>query len=128
MVKLSPKRWKTTFDINVHGPFYLSQICLNADMIPRRSGRIINVSSPAAIGPGPGPYHPKAYQRNVETCYGACKAAVERMSMGLAAEVYREEYGFGIAVACYAPSELVPTPGAVGNDYTDNGQSTHSRG
>lgn len=115
-VKLSPKRWKTTFDVNVHGTFFLSQLCLTEDMMPRKTGRIINISSPAAIGPGPGPYHPKAYRRNDETCYGACKAAVERMTMGMAAEVFREAYGFGISIACYAPSQLVPTPGAVGNE------------
>mmetsp|Transcript_94594 Transcript_94594/g.305396 ORF Transcript_94594/g.305396 Transcript_94594/m.305396 type:complete len:307 (-) Transcript_94594:65-985(-) len=115
-VKLSPKRWQTTFNICVHGPFYLAQMCLNEDMGPRKAGRIINISSASAIGPGPGPYGKHDWRHNDETCYGACKAAVERMSQGLAAEVSCEQYGLNVAVACYAPSQLVPTPGAVGND------------
>ena len=105
-VELSPKRWQTTFNVCVHGPFYLSQICLRDDMGPAKSGRIINISSSAAIGPGfvgLGPAHED------ETCYGACKAAVERMTQGLAAEVSADKYEGGIAVSCYAPSEVVCT-------------------
>jgi len=97
----------------VHGPFYLSQICLRDDMGPAKSGRIINISSSAAIGPGfvgLGPAHED------ETCYGACKAAVERMTQGLAAEVSADKYEGGIAVSCYAPSEVVYTPGVVHNN------------
>ena len=71
-VELSPKRWQTTFNVCVHGPFYLSQICLRDDMGPAKSGRIINISSSAAIGPGfvgLGPAHED------ETCC-KCRAAL----------------------------------------------------
>ena len=47
---------------------------------------------------------------------GACKAAVERMTQGLAAEVSADKYEGGIAVSCYAPSEVVYTPGVVHNN------------
>src|ERR1700712_362485 len=44
-------RWQRCFAINVHAPFILSKAVLQ-DMIPRKSGAIINISSGAAIGPG----------------------------------------------------------------------------
>ena len=43
------------------------------------------------------------------TCYGAEKAALERFTQGLAAEVYP----YGISVTSVAPSQVVPTPGTV---------------
>jgi NAD(P)-dependent dehydrogenase (short-subunit alcohol dehydrogenase family) len=43
------------------------------------------------------------------TLYGAEKAALERFTQGLAAEVY----GDGISVTCVSPSQIVPTPGVV---------------
>ena len=43
------------------------------------------------------------------TCYGAQKAALERFTQGLAAEVYAQ----GISVTCVSPSQVVPTPGTV---------------
>lgn len=104
-------RWMRSWAVNVHAPFILSQLVLR-DMIPRRSGRIVNVSSVAAIGPGRGPYaggHGEEYRLKGSTCYGAEKAALERFSQGLAAEVYAD----GVGVAAVAPSLIVPTPGTV---------------
>src|SRR5213593_1502889 len=48
-------RWMRSWAVNFHAPFILSQLAL-AEMIPRRSGAIVNISSGAAIGPGRGPY------------------------------------------------------------------------
>ena len=48
-------RWLRSTAVNFHRPFFMSQLCLQ-DMIGRRSGAIINISSGAAIGPGRGPY------------------------------------------------------------------------
>ena len=104
-------RWMRSWAVNVHAPFILSQLVLQ-DMLPRRSGRIVNVSSVAAIGPGRGPYegdHAEEYRLKGSTCYGAEKAALERFSQGLAAEVYAD----GVGVAAVAPSLIVPTPGTV---------------
>jgi NAD(P)-dependent dehydrogenase (short-subunit alcohol dehydrogenase family) len=79
-------------------------------MIPRRSGAIVNISSGAAIGPGRGPYpEPTAISARGGTCYGAEKAAIERFTQGLAAEVYQH----GVSVTALAPSQIVPTPGTV---------------
>jgi NAD(P)-dependent dehydrogenase (short-subunit alcohol dehydrogenase family) len=101
-------RWMRSWAVNFHAPFILSREVLQ-DMIPRKSGSIVNISSGAAIGPGRGPYS-DAMRRGVGgTCYGAEKAALERFTQGLAAEVYGE----GISVTCFSPSQVVPTPGTV---------------
>lgn len=100
-------RWIRAFAVNVHGPFILSKSVL-ADMIERRAGAIINISSAAAIGPGRGPYEDKTAHGGV--LYGATKAALERFTQGLAQEV--AQYG-AITVAAVSPSRVVPTPGTV---------------
>jgi citronellol/citronellal dehydrogenase len=99
-------RWLRSMAVNFHGPFMLSKLVL-PEMIERRSGAIINISSAAAVGPGRGPY-PNAAVRG-GTLYGAEKAALERFTQGLAEEVYQ----FGITVACVSPSMVVATPGTV---------------
>jgi NAD(P)-dependent dehydrogenase (short-subunit alcohol dehydrogenase family) len=101
-------RWLRSWAVNFHAPFVLSQLALAA-MIPRRSGAIVNISSGAAIGPGRGPYRDPAAGARGGTCYGAEKAALERFTQGLAAEVYQ----YGISVTCVSPSQIVPTPGTV---------------
>jgi NAD(P)-dependent dehydrogenase (short-subunit alcohol dehydrogenase family) len=101
-------RWLRSWAVNFHAPFLLSQLVLR-DMIPRRSGAIVNVSSGAAIGPGRGPYPDPAVGARGGTCYGAEKAALERFTQGLAAEVYQH----GISVTAVSPSQIVPTPGTV---------------
>ena len=98
-------RWVRSFAVNVHGPFMLSKAVL-PDMMERRSGAIINISSGSAIGPGRGPYDSKG---GGGTMYGASKAALERMTQGLAQEVYE----YGITVAAFSPSQVVPTPGTI---------------
>ena len=100
-------RWVRAFAVNVHGPFILSKAVLE-DMIPRRSGAIVNISSGAAIGPGRGPYEDQAVRGGV--LYGATKAALERFTQGLAQEVSQYQ---GIAVTALSPSRVVPTPGTV---------------
>jgi len=101
-------RWMRSWAVNFHAPFILSQIVLE-DMVPRRGGSIVNISSGAAIGPGRGPYGEDPRWLGGGTCYGAEKAALERFTQGLAAEVYQ----YGISVSCVSPSQVVPTPGTV---------------
>src|SRR6266571_4600869 len=101
-------KWMRSWAVNFHAPFILSQLVL-ADMIPRRSGVIVNISSGSAIGPGRGPYPDAGPGARGGTCYGAEKAALERFTQGLASEVYQ----YGIAVTCVSPSQVVPTPGTV---------------
>jgi citronellol/citronellal dehydrogenase len=101
-------KWQRSFAVNVHGPFYMSKLAL-AHMLPRKSGAIVNISSSAAIGPGRGPYKEAIRRGRGGTLYGAEKAALERFTQGLAAEVYGE----GISVACVSPSMVVATPGVL---------------
>lgn len=101
-------RWMRSWAVNFHAPFLLSKLVLE-DMIPRRSGAIINISSGAAVGPGRAPYPAAAPTIKGGTCYGAEKAAIERFSQGLAMEVHQ----YGISVTCVAPSQVVPTPGTI---------------
>jgi NAD(P)-dependent dehydrogenase (short-subunit alcohol dehydrogenase family) len=106
-VEYPTNRWVRCFAINVHAPFILSREVLK-DMIPRRSGSIVNISSGAAIGPGRGPYEDKTVRGGV--MYGASKAALERFTQGLAQEVAQYE---GISVTAVSPSKVVPTPGTI---------------
>jgi len=101
-------KWLASWAVNVHAPFVLSQLVLR-DMVERKRGAIVNIGSGAAIGPGRGPYKDSAAGVRGGTCYGAEKAALERLTQGLAAEVYP----FGVSVTCVSPSQVVPTPGTV---------------
>jgi NAD(P)-dependent dehydrogenase (short-subunit alcohol dehydrogenase family) len=101
-------KWLKSFAVNFHGPFYMSKLVL-ADMLARKSGAIVNISSGAAIGPGRGPYEETARRGRGGTLYGAEKAALERFTQGLAAEVYAD----GVSVTCLSPSMVVATPGVL---------------
>ncbi|MBI4311277.1 MAG: SDR family NAD(P)-dependent oxidoreductase [Chloroflexi bacterium] len=107
IVALAPKRWDVGFAVNIRGPFLLSHFVL-PDMIARRRGAIVNISSGAATGPGRGPYKGPAPKQSF-TLYGATKAALERFTQGLAQEVYEH----GISVTALSPSQVVPTPGVL---------------
>lgn len=95
--------WLNGFAVVVSAPFLLSQKVL-PDMLERGSGAIVNVSSWMAAGPGRGPYD--SANMMGETAYGTVKAALERLTQGLAQEVYPN----GITVAAIAPCLGVPTP------------------
>ena len=101
-------KWLASWAVNVHAPFVLSQLVLG-DMVERKRGAIVNIGSGAAIGPGRGPYKAGPTTTRGGTCYGAEKAALERFTQGLAAEVYEH----GVSVTCVSPSQVVPTPGTV---------------
>jgi citronellol/citronellal dehydrogenase len=94
------KRFKLMMEVQVYAPFHLSQLVLPS-MKERKQGWIVNISSGAGI-------HPKApyTRRGGGTVYGMCKAALERLTTGLASEVFAD----GIAVNVVSPG-LVDTPG-----------------
>jgi NAD(P)-dependent dehydrogenase (short-subunit alcohol dehydrogenase family) len=103
------KRFDLMFTVQVRAPFELAQLVLPA-MRARHQGWILNISSRAAIHPSGPPYT----ARPGSTVYGMCKAALERFSTGLAAEVYAD----GVAVNALSPSALVATPGTVFHGLT----------
>jgi citronellol/citronellal dehydrogenase len=108
ILDLSASRWLTSWRVTVHAPFLLSKLVL-PEMVERGGGRIVNVTSESAVGPGAGPIAPG---RPVgDAAYGAQKAAIERLTQGIAQEVFPH----GIGVAAIAPSQIVPTPGALSN-------------
>jgi len=92
------------FEVQVKAPFHLSRLVLPA-MRERGSGWILNISSGAARHPQGPPYADGRMGRG--TVYGMCKAALERLTTGLAAEVWAD----GIAVNVLSPSGPVATPG-----------------
>jgi len=99
------RHYSTMFEVQVRAPFDLAQLVLPG-MRARKRGWILNISSGAARHPAGPPY-----QRRVAggTVYGMCKAALERFTTGLAAEVFADN----IAVNVLSPSGLVATPGVV---------------
>jgi NAD(P)-dependent dehydrogenase (short-subunit alcohol dehydrogenase family) len=94
--------FRRMFEVQVRAPFELSQGVLPA-MKERGRGWILNISSGAAMHPQGPPYQ----TLDGGTVYGMCKAALERFTTGLAAEVSPD----GLAVNALSPSGLVVTPG-----------------
>ena len=62
-VDLPVSRWMVSWRVTVHATFLLSQLVL-PEMIERGWGRIVNVTSESAIGPGAAPYAGDAHRRH----------------------------------------------------------------
>jgi NAD(P)-dependent dehydrogenase (short-subunit alcohol dehydrogenase family) len=116
IAEFPPSKWQKSFAVNVHGPFFMTRLVLE-DMLAKKSGAIVNISSGAAIGPGRGPY--KTPPLRGGTLYGAEKAALERFTQGLASELYAD----GIRVTCLSPSQVVATPGVMFHRLIDRPDS-----
>lgn len=110
VMDFTPKRYDLMFEVQVVGPFHLAQLVVPG-MREQGAGWILNISSGAARHPlmPPGPRAGRG-----GTVYGMCKAALERFSSGLAAELYPDN----IAVNALSPSRVVPTPGTVFHHLT----------
>jgi gluconate 5-dehydrogenase len=79
--------WNTILDTNLRGTFFVAQ-AVARQMIPRRTGRIVNIGSVTCVAgyAGLGPY-------------GASRGGVKQLTMSLA-----HDWGeFGITVNCLAP-------------------------
>jgi NAD(P)-dependent dehydrogenase (short-subunit alcohol dehydrogenase family) len=101
------RRRRLLFELNVQAPIDLAQQVLPG-MRERRRGWIVNVSSATSRHPKGPPFDPGIKLGTTSTLYGATKAALERFTTGLAAEVYPD----GVAVNSIAPVAAVRTPGA----------------
>ena len=84
------KDWSRIFDVNVTGMFYTCRAVL-PEMIRRKSGRIVNVSSMWGVTGA-----------SCEVAYSASKAAVIGLTKALAKEVGLS----GITVNCVAPGVI----------------------
>jgi citronellol/citronellal dehydrogenase len=103
LAEMPLRRRQVVFEVNVHATVDLAQAVL-PDMRAAKRGWIVNLSSASSRLPTP----PWSGVETTITTYGASKAALERITVGLAAEVYAD----GIAVNSVAPVAAVRTPGA----------------
>lgn len=106
----SPKRYALMFAVQVEASFQLATLVL-PPMRERGRGWILNISSVAARHPA---MPPSGFATLGATVYGMCKAAIERFSTGLAAELYADN----IAVNALSPTLVVPTPGTIFHHLT----------
>lgn len=104
--RYSPKRVAVALEVNLRAPIELAQAVLPG-MRARGRGWILDVSSATAERPT-GPPFAAFHRRGGALLYGTTKAALERFTAGLAAEVAAD----GIAVNSLAPVAAVRTPGA----------------
>jgi len=107
------KRYALMFAVQVEAPFHLATLVLPG-MRARGAGWIVNISSVAARHPA---IPPDSWGGRGGTVYGMCKAALERFSTGLAAELYPDN----IAVNALSPTRVVPTPGTIFHHLTREG-------
>ena len=98
------KHYRMMFEVQVRAPFELAQLVLPG-MRARRWGAILNISSKGALHPGGPPFR----SNPGGAVYGMVKAALERFSTGLAAEVHEDN----VRVNALSPTSIVPTPGVV---------------
>ncbi len=106
LAEFSLRRRRLIFDANVHAPLDLAQAVIPS-MRAVGQGWIVNVSS-ATARPTPGPPFDTGPHGATLAMYGASKAALNRMTNGLAVELY----GSGIRVNTIEPRAAVLTEGA----------------
>jgi citronellol/citronellal dehydrogenase len=111
--EMSEKHWRLMFEVQVRAPFELAELVL-PQMRERRRGWILNISSRSATHPV-GPPFEDLHAKGGFAVYGMCKAALNRFTTALAAEVYAE----GIVVNSLAPWDNVATPGAGTHDLVE---------
>lgn len=102
---MSWRHFNLSFQVNVAAPGYLSRLAA-PHMRELGGGTIVNISSGASRGPGPGPYTGKI---RGGTPYGLSKAALERMTQGMAAELCED----GISVNTLSPAHQIWVGGTV---------------
>lgn len=100
------RRVRLMIEMHLFGPLHLAQLAIPA-MRDRGRGWILNVTSVGGDLP-PGPPFSEFDRTAGFGVYGTVKAALNRLTKGLAAELYDD----GIAVNAAAPSNPVATPGA----------------
>jgi citronellol/citronellal dehydrogenase len=106
LVDFPLRRRMVTFEMNVHAPLDLAQAVIPG-MVEAGEGWILNLSSASAhLAPGP-PFKDSAVGTTIAV-YGASKAALNRITNGLAVELY----GTGVRVNTVEPRAAVRSEGA----------------
>jgi NAD(P)-dependent dehydrogenase (short-subunit alcohol dehydrogenase family) len=108
------KRWRLMFEVQVRAPYELAQLVVPG-MRQRGQGWVLNITSRAGVHPA-GPPFEDVHARGGWTVYGMCKAAIDRFTTALAAELYSD----GIVVNSLAPWDNVATPGAGAHDLVED--------
>ena len=106
------KRFRLMFEVQVRAPYELAQMVVPS-MRRRGQGWILNISSRAAIHPVGPPFDP--FHLSGVTVYGMVKAALDRFSTALSAELHEAN----VAVNSLSPWDNVATPGANHHDLVD---------
>ena len=91
VAQMADEAWRRTLEVNATGTFLVTKAVLRVIMKGQRGGRIINMSSLAAIRP-----------RQYMAAYAASKAAVAALTQSLAQEVAQ----FGITVNAVLPGDI----------------------
>lgn len=121
-LRQTPKDTHLAFEINYFAPLELAQQAIAS--MAGRGGWILNISSATSNPPAPAPFDRANryflfHQHSGPTLYGSTKAALERTTAGLAAEVADMD----IAVNALAPVEAVASEGALETGTID--QAAH---
>jgi citronellol/citronellal dehydrogenase len=103
--KFRPREIALTLEASVGAPLHLIQLAL-PDFRARGRGWILDISSATAKHPE-GPPYIDWQQRGGSHLYAAAKAALDRLTTGLAAELHAD----GVAVNALAPVAAVITEG-----------------
>jgi NAD(P)-dependent dehydrogenase (short-subunit alcohol dehydrogenase family) len=104
-LRFSERDFRDTLEANLRVPFELAQLVL-PEMVARHRGWILNISSATVFHPQKPPFI-EWDRKGGHHLYAASKAALDRLTTGLAAEFYED----GIAVNALAPVAAVITPG-----------------
>lgn len=106
LVDFPLRRRHVIFEANVHAPFDLAQAVVPA-MVETGEGWIVNLSSGSAR-PDQGPPFERGARYAAMAVYGASKVALDRLTNGLAAELF----GTGVRVNTVQPRAAVLSEGA----------------
>lgn len=110
---------ESTLATNFVAPLHLSQLTVPS-MIERGGGSILNISSVTSVLPPSAPYsseqrHYRFHNTRSPSLYGSSKAALERLTVGLAIELSK----YNVSVNSLAPVEAVASEGAIASGTID---------
>jgi citronellol/citronellal dehydrogenase len=103
--KVSDKRLRVAFEVNVIAPFQLAQAAMAH--LAERGGAVLNITTAMVQSPAGPPYTKVSPNHRMATTYAVSKAALDRLTEALACE-----YEGRVAANGLAPEAAVATEGA----------------
>jgi NAD(P)-dependent dehydrogenase (short-subunit alcohol dehydrogenase family) len=104
--KVSDKRLRVAFEVNVIAPFQLTQAVIGG-MAERGGGHVLNITSGIVDPPAGPPFTNATPNQKLASTYAVSKASLDRLTIALAAE-----YDGRVVVNALAPQAAVATEGA----------------